>query len=193
MSSSSFLARPRMYFSESVVAMAYGVPAMLTLTLFTMVFSPFYPVSVRRKAVCSAFYRDLAPFPVTFRLSKTFRRSFLCHYCRNYSPKNVSRFSSIFYYNINTPQEKVEFLKFRHICQKVARKNSSYGKKAPSSLHLQIVHIIITLLCWQPGERGNVSAAIIYSIILAKQTLMRIGAHYDIKRIWQNSSGQAHQ
>ena len=40
-SSSSFLARPRMYFSESVVAMAYGVPAMLTLTLFTMVFSPF--------------------------------------------------------------------------------------------------------------------------------------------------------
>ena len=30
-----------MYFSESVVAMAYGVPAMLTLTLFTMVFSPF--------------------------------------------------------------------------------------------------------------------------------------------------------
>ena len=42
MSSSSFLARPRMYFSESVVAMAYGVPAMLTLTLFTMVFSPFF-------------------------------------------------------------------------------------------------------------------------------------------------------
>lgn len=81
---------------------------------------PFFPVSVRRKAVCSASCRDLAPFPVTFRLPKTFRRSFLCHYCRNYSPKNVSRLSSAFYYNINTPQEKVEFLKFRHICQKVA-------------------------------------------------------------------------
>jgi len=43
---------------------------------------------------------------------------------------------STLYYNINKPQEKVDFLKFRHIYQKLHGKNSSYGKKQPASLHL---------------------------------------------------------
>ena len=119
MSSSSFLARPRMYFSESVVAMAYGVPAMLTLTLFTMVFSPFLSCICTAQGRLFCFLPEHGIVPGNVSRSKTFRRSFLCHYCPNYSPKKVSLLSSTFYYNINTPQEKVEFLKFRHICQKV--------------------------------------------------------------------------
>ena len=120
MSSSSFLARPRMYFSESVVAMAYGVPAMLTLTLFTMVFSPFLSCICTAQGRLFCILPGFGTVPGNVSRSKTFRWSFLCHYYRNYSPKSVSLLSSIFYYNINTPQEKVEFLKFRHICQKVA-------------------------------------------------------------------------
>ena len=37
------------------------------------------------------------------------------------------------YYNINTVREKVVFLKFRQICQKLRAKNSSYGKNSKKS------------------------------------------------------------
>ena len=47
-----------MYFSESVVAMAYGVPAMFTRTLLTMCLFPFYPFPPGTRAVYSCFSRD---------------------------------------------------------------------------------------------------------------------------------------
>ena len=51
------------------------------------------------------------------------------------------------YYNINTAREKVVFLKFWQICQKLRAKNSSYGKNRCFFLQSTGEHIIILPLC----------------------------------------------
>ena len=61
------------------------------------------------------------------------------------------------YYNINTAREKVVFLNFWKICQKVGAKNSSYGKNNCFFLQSGVEDIIMLLLCYgRKRERVSV-------------------------------------
>mgnify|MGYP000015401613 CR=1 FL=1 len=135
---------------------------MVTLTLFTIVYPHFAQgfaapcggclPGLPGKMACSRGFRyRTPPFAELFSAVFSFGVEFVAELPiqRGCSAPGFGPAPPIctLYYNINTVREKVVFLKFRQICQKLRAKNSSYGKNRCFFLQSSGEHIIILTLC----------------------------------------------